>query len=304
MRLKACHKKFKLLSIFLILLLIMFAFSSTVEGDSINEPVWAFPGAYVKYYEKNSAVTVFGNWTKHVYPNITSTLLYKILSVNLKNQTFSYLESGTVPPAVLLLFDFTQNVQNASLNNKFWNYTFNYSFGEYFNETTNINQPITIFFVNKKTLNELNKGFVPTNLSTVLSLDFWYSSKTENIYLPPYSKINVNTTDNLTLIISHEIFSVIKVQVNFYENFSSSFGNATAYIDKYSGIIVKWNNNLTVLGPLKLDYYYDNITIILNSTNIPMGASQQINYYFILALSIGVILIISVSIIYFKKKNK
>ncbi len=284
------------------LLLIIFAFSSIVEGNNINEPVWAFSGAYVKYFEKKSDVQL-ANGTKRIYPNETSIALYKILSVNLKNQTFSYLQSLTYPP---VLYFYTQNIQNNCCNN-FWNLTFNYNFKKYSNETGNINQPITIFFINQKTLNELNKGFVPMNLSAVLSLNFWvsYNGETEIESAIPPSEINANATNNLTLNTNNEIYPVIKVQLNFRDNLSGmpiSFGNATAYIDKYSGIIVKWNANVEVLifSPV---YYWINFSIILISTNIPMGTSQQINYYFILAVSIGVILIISISLVYLKKKK-
>ncbi len=301
-KVKNSLKKFKIISFFLILLVIMFAFSSIVEGNNINEPVWAFSGAYVKYFEKESNVQLANGKIQH-YPNETSIALYKILSVNLKNQTFSYLQSLTCP---LVLYFYTQNIQN-NYCNKFWNLTFNYNFREYSNETANIHQPITIFFINQKTLNELNKGFVPMNLSTVLSLDFWVSYNQETgIGSPiPPSEINANATNNLTLNINNEIYPVIKVQLNFRDNLSGmpiSFGNATAYIDKYSGIIVKWNANveLLVFSPV---YSWINFSIILNSTNIPMGASPQINYYFIFAVSIGVILIISISLVYLKKKK-
>jgi len=227
------------------LFLIMFTFSIIVEGNNINEPVWAFPGAYVKYFEKGSSVIVFGNGTKTTFPNATGIGLYKILSVNFKNQTFSYLQSLTYPP-VLYFYS-----PNTTCNYKFINSTFNYSFSEYFNTTGNPNQPITIFFINQKTINELNKGFVPGALSTALSLDIFYP------YLPGNS---ANATGNLTLSINNEIYPVIKVQVNFYNNFPPSpwFGNTTVYIDKYSGIIVKWNMNVTVLGPLKSQHNYNN----------------------------------------------
>jgi len=289
MRLKNHQKKFKLLSLFLILLVIMFAYSSIVEGNNINEPVWAFPGAYVKYFEKGSSVIVFGNGTKTTFANATGIGLYKILSVNLKNQTFSYLQSVTYPPVVYYYSP------NYSCNYKFINSTFNYSFSEYFNTTGNPNQPITIFFINQKTMDELNKGFVPGALLTAFSSDIYYPSLPGN---------SANATGNLTLSINNEIYPVIKVQVKFYNKIVSSFGNTTVYIDKYSGIIVKWNTNLTELGPLKSQHNYANMSIILFSTNIPMGALGQINYYFILALSIGVILVISITFIYFKKKNK
>jgi len=290
------------------LLLIMFTFNSIVEGNNINEPVWAFPGAYVKYLEKESSVGLFANGTKHVYPKATSILLYKILSVNQKNQTFSYLESVPGAPVIMALFPYPQDVEALKNNYKFYNLTFNYNFREYSNETANINQPITIFFINQKTLNELNKGFVPMNLSTVISLDFGSSFNPETgiISLCPPSEINANATSNLTLNINNEIYPVIKVQLNFRDNISGmpiSFGNATAYIDKYSGIIVKWYANLTGTGFVFPRVVCDNYSIILISTNIPMGTSPQINYYFILAVSIGAILIISISLVYFKKKK-
>ncbi len=304
-KVKNSLKKFKIISFFLILLLIMFTFSSIVEGNNINEPVWAFLGAYVKYFEKNSNVYITSE-TKHTYLNTTSILLYKILSINQETQTFSYLESVPGNPAIIALFPYPQDVEATKNNYKFWNLTFNYNFREYFNETANINQPITIFFINQKTLNELSKGFVPKNLSTVLSLDFGSSSNPETgiVSIFPPSEINANASSNLTININNEIYPVIKVQVNFCDNLTSSSGNATAYIDKYSGIIVKWNANITTLvdGPITV-YCWINSSIILNSTNIPMGASQQINYYFILAVSIGVILIISISLVYLKKKK-
>ncbi len=303
-KVKNSLKKFKIISFFLILLLIMFTFSSIVEGNNINEPVWAFSGAYVKYFEKKSDVQLANGKIQHIYPNATSILLYKILSVDQKNQTFSYLESVPGTPALMGLFPYPQDVEATKNNPKFWNLTFNYNFREYSNETGNINQPITIFFINQKTLNELNKGFVPINLSTVLSLDFWisYNQETGIISLLPPSEINASAISNLTLTINNEIYPVIKVQVNFCDNLTSSSGNATAYIDKYSGIIVKWIANVAVLvsGPV---YCWINSSIILNSTNIPMEASLQINYYFILAGSIGAILIISISLIYLKKKK-
>jgi len=297
MRLKAYPKNFKLLSIFLILLLIMFAFSGIAEGDSINEPVWAFPGAYVKYLEKMNSVTVYEYEPKNVSSQ-TNIGLYeiKILSVDLKNQTFSYLESSRV---------LYSSGPNQSGNNYYHNSTFNYTFSEYFNKSLNLKQPITIFFINKKTIDELNKGFVPGDLLSLLSGGM-YSSLPGN---------SAKVTDNLTLNINNKIYPVIKIHVNYYNNSTLNYynisiqsttliGNVTVYIDKYSGVIVEWNSNLIAIGPLNVEYDYFNNSIILNSTNIPMGTTGQINYYFVFALSIGVILIISITFIYFKKKNK
>ncbi len=282
--------KCKIIVLFLVVLLLLLTFSNIGTGDSLHYPTWALTGAYVKYTETSNATSIYNNGSK-IYSNPTSSIgVYRITSVDFKNQIFSYVESVT-QPAVLVFFK-----PNATITNNFINITYNCTFSEFFNTTGNASQPITIFFINNNTINELNKGVVPNNLSYSLSL-FNFAPDIHGNSAMAISNINLN--------IGNKIYPVDKIFVRFYligaENYTLALGNATAFVDDYSGIIVKWDINLIKPGFLGSPTSYENITLIINSTNIPMYPPQRLNLYSIILVPVSAIIIISIAIMVYKR---
>ncbi|MGC8673354.1 MAG: hypothetical protein ACP5TO_07660 [Thermoplasmata archaeon] len=244
-------------------------------------------------YNICSNSTAIINESRIYSKTLFSSIEIKITYVNFKSQTFSYLESIKQP--VLLGFF----KPNATITNNFINTTYNCTFGEFLNTTGNVSQPITIFFINDNTINELNKGIVSYDLFSSLSLFNFMPGSSGNS-----AKVISNTYMNL----GDKIYTVDKIFVTFKlmgsDNQTLNSGNATAFIDVYSGIVLKWVINNTI--PEGNYLTQNSINLIINSTNIPIEPSNSsLNIALIIELSIPIIgIAVLIAMNYIKKKRR
>lgn len=276
----------------LLILLLLFPFGIYGNGENLHYPPWAFNGAEVKYNIISNSTTIMNE--SKIYSNISSSIEIKIIYVNLKNQTFSYLES-IKQPAVLGFFK-----PNTTITNNFINNTYNCTVGEFLNTTGNASQPITIFFINNNTINELNRGIVTNDISSSLSLFN---------FVPGSSGNSANAISNTYINLDNKIYKVDKIFVTFKlmgeNNQTLISGNATAFIDVYSGIVLKWVINNT--SPESINHKeFNSIKLIINSTNIPMNPnSSSLNIVTIIEVSILIIVIlIPIVMVYIKNKRR
>jgi short subunit fatty acids transporter len=107
----------------------------------------------------------------------------------------------------------------------------------------------------------------------------------------------------------NKIYKVDKIFVTFKlmgeNNQTLISGNATAFIDVYSGFVLKWVINNT--SPESINHKeFNSIKLIINSTNIPMNPnSSSLNIVTIIEVSILIIVIlIPIVMVYIKNKRR